>query len=91
MNIIDASPAMLALCNVGKIKQGERDQAEYNSKYPVKALRVGESFTLPYAGMKPGALQSLRSLASSNGKKLNRKFKVVIHQNYNCVEFARIA
>lgn len=88
--VIDASPKALAFCNEADVKQGERDVSEANAKYPFKSLRVGESFAIPFDDMNPGTLQSVRSSASLNGKKLSRKFKIITHNEYSCVEVARI-
>lgn len=88
--VIDASPKALSHCVAEEVKQGERDVSEANAKYPFKSLRVGESFAIPFDDMGPGTLQSVRSSASLNGKKLQRKFKIITHDDYRCVEVARI-
>lgn len=88
--VIDASPKALAFCNVADVKQGEREAIKANAKYPFESLRVGESFAIQFADMNPGTLQSVRSSASLNGKKLSRKFKILTHNEYNCVEVARL-
>lgn len=89
--IIQASPKALALCDADYVGQGERTPDEENAKYPFKSLLVGESFAVPFADTNPGTLASLRSSASSYSKRLVRKFRVFVHNDYNCIEVARIA
>ncbi len=89
--VISASPKALALCDADYVGKGERDESEVNAKYPFKSLLVGESFAVPYMDTNPGTLQSLRSSASIYGKRLTRKFRVFVHNEYNCIECARIA
>ncbi len=89
--VIEASPKALELCDADYIKKGERTEDEENAKYPFKSLLVGESFAVPFADMTPGTLASLRSSSTSYSKRLARKFKVIIHNEFNCVEVARIA
>lgn len=88
--IIQASPKALALCHE-VVVQSEREADEQNAKYPFKSLLVRESFAVPFADTNPGTLASLRSSASSYGKRLNRTFRVFVHNEYNCIEVARIA
>lgn len=89
--VIDASPKALALCDASKVKQGERLEDKANAKYPFNSLLVGESFAVPFADAGPGTLQSLRSSATSYSKWLNRKYRVIIHNEFSCIEVARIA
>ncbi len=89
--VIAASPKALALCDASKIKQGERIEDKANAKYPFNSLLVGESFAVPFAETNPGTLASLRSSASSYSKWLNRKYRVFVHNEFSCVEVARIA
>lgn len=88
--VIVSSPKALALCEASTENQPERDANEDNAKYPFRSLQVGESFAVPFDDMNPGTLPSLRSSASSYGKRLNRKFRVFIHNEYKCVEVARL-
>lgn len=89
--VIDASPKALALCDASKIKQGERMEDKPNAKYPFNSLLIGESFAVPFADTTPGTLASLRSSASSYSKWLSRKYRVIIHNEFSCVEIARVA
>lgn len=89
--IIDASPKALALCDASTLKQGERLEDKANAKYPFNSLLVGESFAVPFADAGPGTLQSLRSSATSYSKWLKRKYRVFVHNEFACIEVARIA
>jgi len=88
--VIAASPKALALCEASKVKQGERIEDKANSKYPFNSLLVGESFAVAFADTTPGMLASLRSSATSYGKSLSRKYCVIVHNDFGCVEVARI-
>lgn len=87
--IVNASPQAIAMIAIDAI-QLPRDKDEPNAKYPFKSLQIGESFVIPLDEIKLGDLSSLRSSASINNKRLGRKFKVIIHDEYKCVEVARI-
>lgn len=89
--IINSSPKALALCEASQIGQGERQTNHQNGKYPFGLLLVGESFTVPFVEANPGTLASLRSSASRYAKLFNCKFRVLIHNEFQCVEVARIA
>lgn len=58
------------------------------SKYPFSMLKIGESFTVPIKDSKEA---SLRITATAQGKKQNKKFTVIKHKDYDCIEVARIA
>jgi hypothetical protein len=90
VQILPSSPKALALCEVSTDNQPERTPDEDNAKYPFRSLQVGESFAIPFADTNPGTLASLRSSASSYGKRLNRKYRVFVHDEYKCVEVARL-
>jgi len=89
--ILKASPKALAKCDADQIGRGERTESPPNSKYPFRELLTGDCFIVKFGDMEPSTLANLRSLASSYGKKLCRKFVVIIHNEYQCVEVARIA
>ncbi|AEX56117.1 hypothetical protein KL1_00041 [Burkholderia phage vB_BceS_KL1] len=89
--VIQASPKALALCDADYVGKGERLPDEQNAKYPFKSLLVGESFAVPFMDTNPGTLASLRSSASTNSKRLTRKYRVFVHNEYACIEVARIA
>lgn len=89
--IIEASPKALALCDASKVKQGERLEDKPNAKYPFNSLLIGESFAVPFAEATHGTLQSLRSSATSYSKWLERKYRVFVHNEFACIEVARIA
>lgn len=88
--VIPASPKALTLCCAG-VGTGERLEDEQNAKYPFRALLVGESFAVPFADTNPGTLASLRSSASAYSKRLSRKYRVFVHNEYGCIEVARVA
>lgn len=89
--ILQASPKALAKCDADQIGRGERIEGPPNSKYPFRELLTGDCFVINFGDMEPSTLANLRSLASSYGRKLCRKFVVIIHKEYNCVEVARIS
>lgn len=88
--VLPSSPKALALCEVATENQPERMPDEDNAKYPFRSLQVGESFAVPFGDMEPGTLASLRSSASAYNKRLSRKYRVFVHNEYKCVEVARI-
>jgi len=88
--IYPASPKALALCEGVLLNEQERTPDEANAVYPFKSLLVGESFTVGFDKLGPGTLSSLRSSATNFTRRLNRKFKVLVHDEYKCVEVARI-
>jgi hypothetical protein len=89
--IFPASPEVLAKCDQNKLYVGitDRKLSRWQSKYPFAELLVGECFIV--TEFKPNTLSNLRSLASIQGKRYSKKFKVVIHKEYKCVEIARLA
>lgn len=58
------------------------------SKYPFRTMNVGTSFTVPYNDVRE---TTLRSLCSRHGKKLEKKFRLVRHDDRQIYEIARIA
>ncbi len=58
------------------------------AKYPFDALAVGQCFTVPIGEANE---MSLRMLSSQRGKKVGKKFTVIKHYEYACIEVARIA
>ncbi|QBZ71744.1 hypothetical protein [Pseudomonas phage KP1] len=88
--VFEASPKAQALCEWPEGEQVRDTDEDKSSKYPFKALLIGESFTVSFAESTPGTLPSLRSSASAYAKRLNRKFKVIIHNDHSCIEVARI-
>lgn len=91
--IYPASPKVLAKCDAEKIGFGvaSRNQNKPQSKYPFAELLIGECFILGFAELDPTTIVNLRGAARNAGKRLERKFTVVIHKQYECVEVARIA
>jgi hypothetical protein len=89
--IIKSSPKALALCVGIPEVQAQRMADEERSIYPFKSLLIGESFVIQFADTTPGVLPSLRSSASVYSKRLSRKYRVFIHDEYACIEVARIA
>jgi len=57
-------------------------------KYPFSELAVGKSFSVALAEANE---MSLRNLSYKWGKELNKKFAVIKHKDYGCIEVARIA
>lgn len=66
-----------------KIKEDRRKIVKYN--FPWDIIECGQSFTIPIEQIK---LITLRSKASVFGKKLNKRFKVAIHDD--CYEVGRV-
>lgn len=74
-----------------EIERGtERDppNLHHRAKYPFERLLIGEGFAIPIAD---ASETSLRVTSSRMTKKLNRKFTVIRHDDYQCFEVARIA
>lgn len=59
-----------------------------NSKYPWRRLKIGQCFTIPIGEVEQS---TVRGLASSKGKLMNKKFTVIRHDDQNLYEVARIA
>lgn len=89
--IIQSSPKVLEAINPVLHGTGNSDETYVGTLFPFRSLRIGHSFAVPFEDMKPGTLQTLRSLAISHAKKTKRKFKVIVHRDLNRVEVARIA
>lgn len=66
-----------------KINEDRRTNVKRN--FPWNIINCGQSFAVPLNEIK---IQTLRSQCSVMGKKLHKKFKVVIHND--CYEVARI-
>lgn len=58
-----------------------------SKKYPFSDMNVGQSFFIGIDAIKE---TTIRAYAYTYGKKLHRKFKVVIHRDKNTYEIARI-
>lgn len=91
--IYPASPKVLAKCDPDKVGFGvaSRNKRKPQAKYPFGELLVGECFILGFVELEPTTLANLRGAASNAGKRLVRKFVVVVHKEHKCVEVARIA
>lgn len=57
------------------------------SKYPWKTLNIGKVFIVPFDSVTYGGMMSL---AYAAGKRLNKKFKVVIHNDKRVYEVGRL-
>ncbi len=55
---------------------------------PLERLEVGQSFSVPFSDINENAL---RLIASRQGKKLNRKFKIKKWAEHSCFEVGRVA
>jgi len=53
--------------------------------FPWNTVECGESFAVPRDQIK---LETLRPLCSAKGKELNKKFRMIVHEN--CYEVGRI-
>lgn len=73
--IVKSSPLMAA----GVAREG---------KYPWHSLNIGDSFKIPVANIK---YTTLMTLAYRTGKRLNKKFKVVLHPEMGIYEVGRLA
>ena len=91
--IFPASPKVLAKCDAEKIGVGitTRGVGAPQAKYPFAELLIGECFIVDFSELEPTTLQNLRTGAFNNSKRRSRKFIVVVHKEYHCVEVARIA
>lgn len=59
--------------------------------YPYGELMIGDCFTIPLTEINDGGT-TLRTMTYKWGKRLNRKFAVIKHNDENqCFEIARIA
>jgi hypothetical protein len=56
-------------------------------KYPFDQLEIGQAFPVSFGDSLD---TSLRTAATSAGKKLKKKFTVIKHKQYNVYEVARI-
>lgn len=91
--IFPASPKVLAKCDSDRIGVGiaTRETSSKQAKYPFGELLVGECFIVDFSELEPTTLQNLRTGAFNNSKRRSRKFIVVVHKEFHCVEVARIA
>ena len=89
--VIKSSPQALAKMKPEALANDETAPSVVNvhhrTKYPIDALHVGYSFTVPIAEANEA---SLRLTASARGKKTGKKFAVIKHREFNCIEVARI-
>lgn len=67
-----------------KVKEDRRTNVKRD--FPWNAISCGQSFAVPLNEMKA---QTLRPMCSAYGKKLHKKFKMIVHDD--CYEVARIA
>lgn len=67
-------------------KANEDRRTNVKRDFPWNKLECGQSFAVPKSEMKA---QTLRPMCSAYGKKLHRKFKMIIHDD--TYEVARIA
>lgn len=91
--LFKGSPKLLARCDSEKINASltSREMSKGQAKYPFAEMFVGESFTVAFAESSPTTLANLRSAASIASKRLERKFAVIVHNEYKCFEVGRIA
>lgn len=91
--LFKGSPKLLARCDPAKMNASltTREMSKGQAKYPFAEMFVGESFTVSFAESTPLTLANLRSAASIASKRLERKFAVIIHNDYQCFEVGRIA
>ncbi len=88
--IKDASPKAkfkIAEGAEGTAKPAEEIKPHHLAKYPFDALALGQCFTVP---IDEANEMSLRMLSSTRGKKVGKKFTVIKHHEYACIEVARI-
>lgn len=69
--------------NSGKLLKPEPKQTKHD--FPWLTLECGQSFIVQFEEMK---LQTLRPLVSNMNRKLNKKFKIAVHDN--CYEVGRV-
>lgn len=86
--VCEASPKAKAKIKSAVDNVGTGLDEGKNSRWPFNALRIGECFTVP---LNSGKEISLRISATNRGKKLGKKFCVIVHKDFLCIEVARIA
>lgn len=91
--LFKGSPKLLERCDPAKMNVSltSREMSKGQAKYPFAEMFVGESFTVAFADSSPTTLANLRSAASIASKRLERKFAVIVHNEYQCFEVGRIA
>lgn len=60
---------------------------EYLIKYPFYQMKIGEAFTV---SIDEGKELSLRSIATYMHRKTKKRFRVIKHKKFNCIEVARV-
>lgn len=86
--IFDASPQAKAKIVSYEDNAGTSANEHHRTKYPFDELKIGQCFTIP---IDEASEQSLRITANNRAKKSGKKFTVLKHREFNCVEVARIA
>ncbi len=86
--IFDASPQAKAKIASYEDASGVSSNEHHHIKYPFDELKIGQCFTIPIADANE---TSLRLTASNRGKKTGKKFCVLKHKDFGCIEVARIA
>lgn len=86
--ILDASPQAKAKIVSYDDVAGTATNEHHRTKYPFDELKIGQCFTIPNNEANES---SLRITSSNRGKKTGKKFCVLKHRDFNCIEVARIA
>ena len=86
--IFDASPQAKAKIKSENDAIGTSCNEHHRIKYPFDELKIGQCFTVPIAEANEA---SLRLTAFNRSKKTGKKFSVLKHRDFGCVEVARIA
>lgn len=68
--------------------KGVETDVYHNTKYPLRSLKIGQSFAVLYEEVTE---QALRSVVSSRGAMLGKKFTLIKHESLKLYEVARIA
>lgn len=86
--IVESSPLAKARITSYEDLIGTFDNTHHRNKYPFDALKIGQSFTLPFDGTK---ITSLRAMVYQKGETTRKKFAVLKHVEHSLYEVARIA
>ncbi len=86
--VYEASPQAKARIESYDDTVGVTKTEHHRKKYPFDELQIGQCFTIPNTEAKE---TSLRVSATNHGKKTGKKFCVIAHKEFECVEVARIA
>lgn len=88
IQIVEASPQAKARIASYEDKIGVNENVHHRTKYPFEQMKIGECFTIPF---EEASDATLRVIATNKSKKLNKRFIVIKHKDFACIEVTRIA